>query len=43
MRADFSLSKPNDISSSGEEKAERSRCAPECLAIALPVSFWKRK
>ena len=39
MSADFSRSNPNDMSSSGEENAVRSSCAPECFAMALPVSF----
>ena len=40
VRADLSRSSPSDISSSGEENAVRSSCAPECLAMALPVSFY---
>lgn len=36
VRADLRRLRPKDISSSGEEKAARSRAAPECLAIALP-------
>lgn len=44
IRADLSRSKPRDISSSGEEKADRSRWAPECLAIApLLMSFCRRE
>ena len=39
IRADLSRSKPRDMSSSVQENADRSRCAPECFAIALPVSF----
>jgi hypothetical protein len=39
MRADFRRSSPREASSSQEEKAERSKCAPTCVS-ALPVSFY---
>ena len=35
------LNNSHTVVTSGEEKADRSRCAPECFAIALSVSFYK--